>query len=280
MKHASDSLAGRMAIVELSPFLRSEIPGSKTINHWVFGGYLDGGILKKEAFPFWQKNYLDLLAERDLPTWGLPAKPQVIKKLFQILAHLHGQIWNASEIGGNLGLSYHTINSYIDFLEGSFLIRRLHPYHSNIKKRLVKTPKVYWRDSGLLHFLLQFPNPKGKSIENSLFDFPWVGRSFEGYIIEQILSELQSIGILYNAYFFRTSDGKEIDLILEMNGKKIGIEIKTTSNPSMDFVENLKSIANLISMDRCFLLTKSNQKLVTENFVMGNLDLVLGELMR
>ena len=130
---------------------------------WPYGGYPEGGVLAPRRCPRWELDYLALLAQRDLPAWGLSAKPQQTQRLLQMLAAWHGQTWNASRLGQSLGVSYHTINSYADYLEGAFLIRRLAPYHANIGKRLVKSPKVYWRDTGLLHALPGVTEPKSLS---------------------------------------------------------------------------------------------------------------------
>ena len=155
MRQVSESLAGRMALVELTPLTLSEFQDEdQRERRWLFGGYADGGVLPGRDYPVWQLDYLDLLAQRDLPNWGLPARAQITGRLLRMLAVAHGQEWNASSIGKSLALSYHTVNGYLDYLEGAFLIRRLPAIHANIRKRLVKRPKVMWRDSGLLHALL------------------------------------------------------------------------------------------------------------------------------
>ena len=157
-----------------------------------------------------------------------------------MLAAVHGQIWNASQIASSLGVSYATVNSYLDYLEGAFLIRRLQPYFANIGKRLIKSPKVYWRDSGLLHSVLQ------TATRGELLARPWVGASWEGFVIEQILGLLSTRGEAFEAYFLRTSDGYEIDLVLAFRGETWAIEIKLTSNPSPeDFARLEKSAATL-----------------------------------
>jgi len=124
MTQVSESLAGRLSVLELTPLLLSELEtGASRQRLWMLGGYPDGGVLGKPAYPVWQKDYLSLLVQRDLPNWGLPARSQVTQRLLKMLAATHGQEWNASQIGKSLGLSYHTVNSYLDYLEGAFLIR-------------------------------------------------------------------------------------------------------------------------------------------------------------
>ncbi len=196
----SESLAGRLALVELSPLLQSKLEAPSRARLWLTGGFPDGGALIPEAFPVWQADYLQLLVQRDLPAWGLPARPQTTDRLIHMLAAVHGQVWNAIQLGKSLGLSYHTVNGYLDFLEGAFLIRHLLPFHANFKKRLVKRPKIYWRDSGVLHALLGVEN------QESLLKQPWVGASWEGYVVEQALGMLAALGIRYEAWYLRTSD--------------------------------------------------------------------------
>ena len=250
MRDVAESLAGRLSIVELTPFLTVELPEGSTDDLWLRGGYPDGGILEPASFPQWQLDYLALLTQRDLPNWGLPAKPQVTQRFIRILAVAHGQLWNASQIASALGLTYPTVNSYLDFLEGTFLLRRLPPYFANIKKRLVKSPKVYWRDTGLLHALQQAPT------RDELLVRPWVGQSWEGFVIEQILGLLRARGDPAEAYFFRTSDQKEIDLVLERRGELWAIEIKLTSAPSLEDLERLEAAADLIGARRRVLISR------------------------
>ena len=217
------------------------------------GGYPDGGgILKKVRFPKWQLDYSQTLAQRDLPLWGLPAKPQTTLRLFKMLAAVHGQIWNASQIGLSLGINYHTANSYLDFLQNAFLIRVLNPYFTNIKKRLVKSPKIYWRDSGLLHALLQVDS------YDHLLHQPWVGFSWEGWVIEQILGYLTTRQVPYNAGFVRTSAGQEIDLILNVKGTRFACEIKLTTTPDPRDVAQLKMLGHEVGAKKFVLISRSH----------------------
>ncbi|RJP22388.1 MAG: ATP-binding protein [Deltaproteobacteria bacterium] len=254
MAQVSESLAGRLSVVELTPFLLIELKakGSQS-RRWLCGGYPDGGVLEPERFPRWQRDHLSLLSQRDLPTWGLPAKPQTTDRLLRMLAALNGQAWNASQVGQSLGLSYQTVNSYLDYLVGAFLIRRLPPYQANLRKRLVKTPKVYWRDSGLLHALVNV------SDENTLFVQPWVGASWEGYVIEQALGVLSAEGRTCDAYYFRTSDQYEIDLMLDFGKERWAVEIKLTSSPGPEDMARLDKTADLVKASRRFLVSQTRQ---------------------
>jgi hypothetical protein len=251
MVHVSESLAGRLSIVELTPFLLTELKTkSARDRRWLCGGYPDGGVLAPKRYPQWQLDYLALLAQRDLPTWGLAAKPQTTDRLLRMLAAVHGQTWNASQVGQSLGLSYQTVNSYVDYLAGAFLIRRLQPYQANLRKRLVKSPKIYWRDSGLLHALLNV------SDNHSLLAQPWVGASWEGYVIEQVIGELSSRGHAFEAYYFRTSDQYELDLVLDHGRERWAMEIKLTASPGPGDMARLDRAADLIGATRRFLVSK------------------------
>jgi predicted AAA+ superfamily ATPase len=254
MVHVSESLAGRLSLLELTPFLWAELSSTASRKRlWLCGGYPDGGVLKPEPYPRWQRDYLTLLAQRDLPAWGLPAKPQATDRLLRMLAAAHGQIWNASQIGQSLGLSYQTVNSYLDYLIGAFLIRRLQPYQANIRKRLVKSPKVYWRDSGLLHALLNVPD------ESTLLAQPWVGASWEGFVIEQVIGELTSRGRNFDSYYFRTSDQYELDLLLSIGRELWAFEIKLTASPSPADMARLDKTADLIGASRRFVISQTRE---------------------
>lgn len=251
MEQVSESLAGRLSLLELTPLLKTELGDNlDTHKHWLLGGYPDGGILRQAKYPRWQLDYLTLLTQRDLPAWGLTSAPQMTDRLLRMLAALHGQTWNASQVGQSLGIHHKTVNGYLDYLEGAFLIRRLRPYLANIKKRLVKSPKVYWRDSGLLHALSGVPN------QRALLAQPWVGASWEGYVIEQILGVLTATGRTFNAHYFRTSDQYELDLVLELDSELWAIEVKLTSFPSPDDMRRLDKTADMIGATRRILLSQ------------------------
>ena len=253
MSRVGESLVGRLALCELSPLTADELPQERWNDLWRKGGYPDGGILDAAHYPHWQRAYLELMAQRDLPNWGLPAQPQVTQRLFRMLAALHGQIWNASQVAKSLGLNYHTANRYVDFLENAYLVRRLPAYSANLKKRLVKSPKLYWRDSGLLHALLDL-EPTA-----DIYAQPWVGASWEGWIVEQILAHLQSTGQLFQAFHLRTSDQQEVDLLLEWRKARWAVEIKLTSAPDSADLERLKRTAALVGADYSVLLSRVSQ---------------------
>ncbi len=252
MTQVSESLAGRLSLVELTPFLLTEVADRVDVGErWLVGGFPDGGVLDRGRFPQWQRDYLTLLTQRDLPAWGLPAAPQTTDRLLRMVAAVHGQIWNASELGRSLGLSYHTVNGYLDYLEGAFLVRRLPSYQANIRKRLVKSPKVYWLDTGLLHAQLNVPDRR------ALIAQPWVGASWEGFVIGQAIGCLTSLGRPFEAFHLRTSDGHEIDLVLELDGELWAIEVKLTTSPAPEDLRRLDTVADLIGATRRVLVSQT-----------------------
>jgi predicted AAA+ superfamily ATPase len=253
MTQVSESLAGRLSVLELSPFLWGELEADARGRLWLMGGYPDGGVLGSDRYPRWQLDYASLLTQRDLPNWGLPARPPTTDRLLRMLAAVQGQTWNASQIAASLGHDYKTVNAYVDYLIGAFLIRRLPSFQANLTKRLVKAPKLYLRDSGLLHALLNVGD------EVQLLNLPWVGASWEGFVIEQILSTLSAGGATAEPYHFRTSDGHEIDLLLDWGSERWAIEVKLTASPSPADLARLERTADLAGAQRRFLVTRTSQ---------------------
>lgn len=267
MQGVSESLAGRLSLCELSPLFLKELHRgtAKEDALWLRGGFPDGGVLRARQFPTWQRDYLTLLAQRDLPLWGLPAKPQVTQRLFKMLAVHQGQVWNASEIGKSLGLSYHTVNSYLDYLQNAYLVSALAPYFKNLKKRIVKKPRIYWQDSGLLHALMGIRN------QTDLLSQPWVGASWEGWVIHQILFSLKARGEPFEAYFLRTNDGYELDLVLLFAKGCWAFEIKLSTAPGPEDLKRLNGAADLIGADRRILISRTSQTVKTRSAVSANL---------
>jgi uncharacterized protein len=220
----SESLAGRVGILELTPFIYPEIAGRRGMkleNLWLRGGYPDALLARNSAsWQAWQEAYLRTFIERDIARHQLNLSSAEVRRLLTMLAHSHGGLLNNSTLGRSLGYSYHTIQSILDLFIGYFLVRRLQSFHANVKKRLVKAPKVYLRDSGILHYLL------GIGTADQLLTSPARGNSFEGFMIQQIaaLEELQHSGSAF--YFFRTHTGAEIDLLIDRGGHRVGFEFK------------------------------------------------------
>ena len=271
----SESLAGRLALAELTPLLWSELESDAQRQRlWSMGGYPDGGVLRPSRYPDWQVDYLDLLAQRDLPNWGLPAAPATTRRLMRMLAAVHGQTWNASAIARSLGVDFKTVNRYLEYLEGAYLIRRLEPFHANLKKRLVKSPKLFWRDSGLLHALLQLSDPK------RLLDQPWVGASWEGFAIEQVLGQLGASGRRHEAFFLRTSDGREIDLLIDFGDRIWAIEIKLTSRPAPEEMKRLDALADWVGAARRILVSRVSSPTESATRISCDLPWLLDNLAR
>ena len=274
IRSISESLAGRLAVIELTPFLLSELPADRMDDLWLCGGYPDGGILNGSMFGPWQQAYIDLLTRRDLPDWGLPAPPATTERLIRMLASLQAQRFNASQLGTALGLDSKTVAGYCDYLEGAFLIRRLQPYYVNLSKRLVKSPKIYWRDSGLLHVLLGVANAE------ALFAQPWVGHGWEGFVIEQTLSTLAAQGGRAQGYFFATHEGHELDLVLDWGQQRWAIEVKLTSSPSRNMVKHLEKTAGMIDAARHILICRSSTEIESDRLLITDLPQWLDRLKR
>lgn len=229
MKQSSETLAGRISYFELTPFLLKEVCKDHHLKPlrklWLRGGFPRSYLAPndKESFE-WRLDFIRTFLERDIPQLGFRTPAKTLERFWRICAHLHGQLLNSSKLGESMGVSHHTIKSYIDMLEQSFVLRVLRPYESNLKKRLIKSPKIYIRDSGILHTLLGIEN------HNDLLGHPVYGASWEGVIIENILSRLTN----WKASFYRTSSGSEIDLILEKGNQRVAIECKVSTSPKLN----------------------------------------------
>ena len=216
-------------------------------------------------FPDWQANYLEALVSRDLPQWGLPAKPQQTMRLLAMLAASHGQPLNASQLGTSLALDHKTVLRHCDFLEGAFLIRRLPAFSGNVRKRVVRRPRAYWRDSGLLHALMNVEDL------DQLYRQPWLGQSWEGFVIEQTLATVAAAGKRVQPFFFRTSDGFELDLLLDWGTERWAVEVKLTSNPSADMVARLHKTADMVGADRRILICRIQRSIENPTVLVTNL---------
>ena len=243
LRNSSQTLAGRIAYHELTPFLLSEIPGKDKVDHlWMYGGFPDA-FLKQDYWIVWMNNFVKTYFERDLPNLGFPADSITGERLWTMLAHYHGNLLNYAELGRSLELNINTIKSYIGFLRKAFLIRLIEPFYTNTKKRLVKSPKVYIRDSGIMHYL------SGIESFEQLQGHPKKGASWEGFALEQIIPLLKPNR---NIFFYRTHDGAEIDFVIARGDKPLAsVEIKYGSDvrPSRgntEAVQTLKTPYNFI----------------------------------
>jgi predicted AAA+ superfamily ATPase len=230
VKGASESLAGRIYYIDTTPFNAIELQEQKNFTqtrHWFRGGFPDAWLARTDAaWLNWMDGFSRTFVERDLNNlFGVTFSGPLMHKLWHMLAHQHGGLWNAQSFAKGLDVSSTTINRYVDYLQGAFMVRKLPPFYTNSRKRLVKTPKVYFRDSGMLHYLLDIPSSARLQLH------PIIGNSWEGYVIEQIC---QLLPHRVTPYFYRTQDGSEMDLVLVKGDKPIAcIEIKTTDAPSV-----------------------------------------------
>lgn len=227
IQQTSESLAGRIGLVNLSPFTINELDqldGFSLHTFWLRGGFPDSYLSENDNFSsIWRDNFIRTFIERDIPQLGFQIPALQLKRLLVMCAHNQGQLVNYSKLGESLGLTHPTIRRYIDLLEQTFILRTVLPFEVNVKKRLVKSPKVFVRDSGLLHQLLVI------SDFNSLLGNPVFGSSWEGVVVENIIVNMPD----WNYYFYRTATGDELDLILEKGNQRIAIECKASTAPKL-----------------------------------------------
>jgi len=224
IRNVSETLAGRVEFVELSGFDLSETGVDSWQTLWVRGGFPRAYLASSEDDSLaWREGFIRTFLERDIPQLGINIAPTAMRRFWVMLAHYHGQTWNASEIARSLSVSDKTVRTYLDILTGTFMIRQLQPWYQNISKRQVKAPKIYFRDSGLLHSLLELPD------RHSLLGHPKVGASWEGFVLEQVLQAIRPI----QTYYWATYNRAEIDLFIPYFGCRYGIEIKFNEAPEI-----------------------------------------------
>jgi predicted AAA+ superfamily ATPase len=223
-RQTSESLAGRMEQVTMGGFSLTELGSKGEDRLWLRGGLPPSYLARSEADSrAWRKNLVQTLLERDFPQWGVRVPAVALLRFWTMLAHYHGQTWNAAEPARAMGVSESTARRHLDLLTDAFVVRQLHPWHANIAKRQVKAPKIYIRDTGLLHHLL------GIGTQKDLLRHPKVGASWEGFVIEQLLLTEP----FDEVYFWATHQGAEIDLVLRRGGRLLGVECKRTDSPRM-----------------------------------------------
>ena len=227
IQQTSESLAGRIGLLNLSPFTANELNHLSDFSlnkFWLRGGFPDSYLaVDDSSSQIWRENYVRTYIERDIPQLGFQIPALQLKRLLVMCSHNQGQLLNASKLGESLGLTHPTIKRYIDLLEQTFILRTILPFETNVKKRLVKSPKIFVRDSGLLHQLLAITD------YNSLLGNPVFGASWEGMVIENVIVNYPD----WDFYFYRTATGDELDLILEKGGKRIAIECKASAAPKV-----------------------------------------------
>lgn len=224
MRQASESLAGRVLFVDMSGLSLREVGDKAWKKLWLRGGFPPAFLAESDRGSLkWRQDFIRTFLERDLPQLGVRVPGEMLRRFWTMVAHYHGQIWNASEIGASLGVSHHTTRHYLDLLTGAFVLRQLPPWFENVGKRVVKSPKVYIRDSGIFHALM------GVEDEGALQGHPKLGASWEGFALEQVLG----VTDWRNAYFWATQSRAELDLLLLAGGKRWGFEFKYADAPVM-----------------------------------------------
>lgn len=222
VKGVSESLAGRVGFVDLAGFSIDEVGIDQRYRLWTRGGFPRSFLAPDDAASLlWRESFIRTFLERDIPQLGITTPAATLRRFWTMIAHYHGQIWNAADFGRSLGFSANTARSYLDILSGAFMVRVLMPWHENLKKRQVKAPKIYLRDSGLLHALLNLES------RHDVLGHPKLGASWEGFAMEQILTGLGS----RDTYFWATHGGAALDLLVMIGGRRHGFELKYSDAP-------------------------------------------------
>ena len=243
IKQSSETLAGRIGYIELFPFSLTETHDIETL--WIRGGFPSSYLATSINASFiWRESYIRTFLERDIPSLGFNVPAQQVYRFWMMLCHYHGQTANVSEIGRSLGLSDHMIRKYLDILVGTFMIRTLHPWFENIGKRQVKTPKIYFRDSGILLALLGIKDTK------QLQSYPRLGAFWEGFALEETLRAYKAKP--EECFFWGTQSGAELDLLLQREGKQIGFEFKYTDSPKV--TPSMKSAQQDLKLDELHVI--------------------------
>ena len=248
IKQSSESLAGRIGYIELPPFTLEEIKYSKQRTHWIRGGFPESYLSENDENSYkWRNAFISTFLERDIPNLGINISARTLRRFWTMLAHYHGQVINYSQIANSIQASDTAIRRYLDILENTYMVKVLAPWFENIKKRQVKSPKIYIRDSGILHSLL------GLNSENQVLGHPKCGSSWEGYCLEQITNlanEKQS-------YFWATHAGAELDLLMLNGAKKLGFEFKFSSQPKV--TKSLKLAKETLGLDEITIVTPGSE---------------------
>lgn len=262
IKQSSETLAGRISYIEMTPFSIYEVDNSNKL--WSRGGFPKSYLSTSDSISNqWRKSYIKTFLERDIRNFGFDIPPQTMRRFWSMLAHYHGQIFNASEIGRSINVSYKTADRYLDILTGTFMIRRLSPWFENISKRQVKAPKIYFRDSGLLHTILGIEN------YNNLLIHPKLGASWEGLALEEIIKHLKVESD--DCYFWATQGGAELDLFIIKESKKLGFEIKYTDNPKI--TKSMRVAMHDLKLDSLTIIIPGKEKFkLEENIIVCGIE--------
>ena len=256
LRQSSESLAGRIEIIPAGGFSLDEVGASSLNRHWQRGEFPLSFLARTSDDSFvWRQQFIQTFLERDVPQLGISIPAPALLRFWTMVAHCHANIWNAADPARSLGIGESTVRRYLDLFTGLLVVRQLQPWHENLNKRQVKAPKVYIRDSGLLHVLL------GIRTEKELFTHPRIGASWEGYAVEEVLSQLQPD----QAYFWATHQGAELDLLLFKNGRRLGIEIKRADAPTL--TPSMRSALADLKLEQLIVLYPGSQAYALESRV-------------
>jgi len=243
IKNASQTLAGRVEFIELTGFGMEEVGPKFDKQLWVRGGFPRSFLADSDDDSFaWRDGFVRTFLERDLLRLGVLNDSTAVRRFWTMLSHHHGQTWNASTFARSMGISDKTIRSYLDILSSTFMLRQLQPWHENIGKRQVKSPKVYFRDSGLLHFLLNI------SDNHTLWGHPSVGASWEGFALEEVLKSINPTQV----FFWATHNNAELDLFFMHKGKRYGIEFKLKEDP--EITKSMRIAINDLNLEHLWIV--------------------------
>lgn len=249
LRQSAESLAGRSETLHLRGFDLQELGAESLPLHWLRGGFPLSFLADNEENSLaWRKGFINTLLQRDFPMWGVRVSATALWRFWRMLAHYHAQTWNAAEFARSLGVGESTVRRYLDLLTDAYMVRQLQPYHANIRKRQVKAPKVYIRDSGLLHQLLDIKTT------DSLLTHPKIGASWEGYVIEEIIAAQQ----VDEAYFWASHQGAEIDLLFRHQNGLCGVECKRTDSPKI--TRSIRTALQDLNLERVKIVYPGNKR--------------------
>jgi hypothetical protein len=256
MRAVSESLAGRIGLLELPPFSAAELAAAaRAADRWFWGGYPPVHARRgARARAEWLDAYVATFLERDLPALGIRLAPQRLRLLWTMLTHVHGNVLNVSDLARALTVSHHTVADHLDVLESAFMIRRLPPFHANVQKRLTKAPKLYVRDTGLLHFLAGLREPR------ELASWPRRGQSFEGLVIEELAALTRERTVRPELFYWRTHAGAEVDLLIRDGRRLVPIEIKLGAAVDRHGVAGLRQCMKDLGLRRGYVIANTAER--------------------
>lgn len=245
IRQSSETLAGRISYLEIGGFSSQLVGASKTERLWFRGSFPRSFLAQNEAASYqWRQNFIATFLERDIPQLGINIPARSLGRFWRMLAHYHGQVFNASEIGRSLGVSDHTAQRYLDLLSGTFMVRQLRPWYSNTKKRIVKRPKIYFRDSGILHALFALESKK------DVLSHPKLGASWEGFALEEAV---KTAGLKEDEVFFwSVHSAAEVDLVFQKKGRLYGLEVKYAQAPRV--TNSMRSAMAELSLSHLWII--------------------------